>query len=165
MAEAQEAWDPRTDALHGPFGGSFGEGPARLVTVGHVTRVCGRPLQPARAGSPDTMSTQIGAAFNHWLAAAAAARARSLEARLDRLEGENATLREQLTAVARRLDAVEAAAQAEMEDYLERERKLMEWANTLPEPPDYGTDDPWQIARMAGERLGPDEIDRLFGDD
>jgi hypothetical protein len=118
-------------------------------------------------------------AWDTWLGGVQWGEGISVHSRLVRLEKQNALLMEQNTVlveqnavlteqvgrVTERLDRMEAESEAQMADYLERERKLLEWADTLPEPPDYGTDDPWEIARMAGERLGPDEIDRLFGDD
>jgi len=85
-----------------------------------------------------------------------------LRARVERVENENALLRAALSDLARRFEQMEAEQKAELEDYERREAALYEFAKTLPTPPDYGTDDPWEIARREGERLGIDKMRELF---
>jgi len=84
---------------------------------------------------------------------------------MERLEEENAVLRSSISDLSRRLAQVEADRGAELEDYERREAALYEFAKTLPEPPDYGTDDPWEIARLAGERFGIGRLRALFSEE
>jgi cell division protein FtsB len=81
------------------------------------------------------------------------------------LERENLVLASTIAQLSHRLDELEADRRAELAEYEEREAALCEFAKTLPEPPDYGTDDPWEIARLAGRQLTPDEIETFFDED
>jgi len=139
--------------------------PGDTLTADHARDVCGRPGQAAQAPEGDNVHRLMNARFSEWVADGARSRALTLEARLRRLEAQNSALQEQVTSMSKRLDDLEAESAAEMAGYLDRERKLMEWAGTLPEPPDYGTEDPWEIARAAREALGAEEFERLFRED
>ena len=88
-----------------------------------------------------------------------------LRTRVERLENENAVLKSAVGDLVRRLEQLEAEKKAELEDYERREAALYAFAKTLPEPPDYGTDDPWEIARREGERLGLDKMRELFSEE
>jgi hypothetical protein len=88
-----------------------------------------------------------------------------LRTRVECLENENAVLKSALGDLSRRLEQLEADRKAELEDYERREAALYEFAGTLPKPPDYGSDDPWEIARLAGERFGIDRLRALFSEE
>jgi len=137
--------------------------PLVVLSEEELRERCGRRVVTGARSSPEGIQRGLSRGWQEWLWETA--RSRSLAARLDRLYAENAGLQEQLSALSERLDRIGSEQEAEMQDYLERERKLYEFANTLPEPPDYGTDDPWEIARQAGEELEPGELEELFGDD
>lgn len=85
-----------------------------------------------------------------------------LRTRVERLESENAVLKSALADLSRRLDELEAERKAGLDDYERREAALYEFAHTLPAPPEPDTDDPWEIAKRAGERMGVEELRRLF---
>jgi len=88
-----------------------------------------------------------------------------LRARVERLENENTVLKAAFSDVARRLGELEAERKAELEDYERREAALYAFAEKFPEPPDYGTDDPWEIAKLAGQQLTPEELRTFFDED
>jgi uncharacterized protein YciW len=87
-----------------------------------------------------------------------------LRARVERVENENALLRAALGDLARRFEQAEAEKKAELEDYERREAALYEFADSLGAPPEPDTDDPWEIARLAGQGLTDEEIDTFFGE-
>jgi len=61
-----------------------------------------------------------------------------------------------------RVAELERQSASEMQDYLQREAEAFKLVADLPEPPDYGTDDPWEIARIAGKGLTAADVDRLY---
>ncbi|MBM3502210.1 MAG: hypothetical protein FJX74_26460 [Armatimonadetes bacterium] len=85
--------------------------------------------------------------------------------RLERLEAVNSALAARVDQLSRRLEQLEARDKAELADYERREAALLEFARTFPEPPDYGTNDPWEIARLAGQKLTAEEIDTFFDEE
>jgi hypothetical protein len=88
-----------------------------------------------------------------------------LRSRVEHLESENAVLASALADLSRRLKALEAERGTELADYEKREAALYAFAKTLPEPPDYGTNDPWEIARLAAQQLTPGELESFFDED
>ena len=88
-----------------------------------------------------------------------------LRTRLERLENENAVLVSATAHLTRRLDELEAERKAELADYERREAALYEFAKALPAPAEPDTDDPWEIARQAGEQLTPEGIETFFDED
>jgi len=88
-----------------------------------------------------------------------------LRTRVERVENDNVVLKSALSDLAHRLQQLEAERKAALEDYERREAALYEFAKTLPQPPDYGTDDPWEIARLAGERFGIDRLRALLSEE
>jgi len=108
----------------------------------------------------------FGRSFSRWRdTARRSTREASLRTCVERLRRENAALKSDLQGLSHRVEQLESAQNAELDDYLRREQALLEFAQALPAPPEYGTDDPSEIARREGERIGVERLQELFTED